>query len=68
MEGRWGLKLRFGARPDLVWALGAAVVTGFVGLLLMAWVGGLVATQLLAALIKVLFWGFGFGWVGGARL
>ena len=40
-----------------------AVLATLGGLALIAWAGDRVATVLIDTLVKVLLWGFGFGWL-----
>jgi hypothetical protein len=68
MEGRGGLRLRLRGGRDVLWALGVALACVAGGLALMAWGGGRLATALIAAVVKVMFWGFGFGWLGRVQL
>ncbi len=63
MEGQHGLTASSGKRASVAWIVGVALAGVAMGLVALAWAGDRVATVLIGTLVRVMLWGFGFGWL-----
>lgn len=52
----------------LVWVVGGSLLGAGVCLAVIVWAGDRLATVLIDTLVKVMFWGFGFGWLKAVGL